>query len=51
MANWLSRSGSGFSFDDLLLRMHPAESRREEAGPGNAGDAVLFDLLDDGGRT
>jgi ATP-dependent DNA ligase len=41
-------SGSAFSFDDLLLRLHPAESRVRKLAALSPAIYIVFDLLVDG---
>jgi ATP-dependent DNA ligase len=40
-------AGGGFSFDDLLLRLHPAESRVRKLAEASPALYVVFDLLVD----
>ena len=40
-------SGTGFSFDDLLLRLHPAESRVRKLAASHPAIYIVFDLLVD----
>lgn len=45
-------AGNAFSFDDLLLRLHPAESRVRKLAAASPAIYVVFDLLvDDAGRS
>jgi len=45
-------AGGGFSFDDLLLRLHPAESRVRKLAAESPAVYVAFDLLvDDAGKS
>src|SRR5688500_8671960 len=37
-------SGTGFSFDDLLLRLHPAESRVRKLAASHPAIYIVFDL-------
>ena len=44
-------SGNGFSFDDLLMRIHPAASRIQKLSKESPATFIIFDLLvDDAGK-
>src|SRR6185295_6968273 len=41
--------GGGVSFDDLLMRIHPAASRIHRLSTETPGMLIVFDILVDGG--
>src|SRR6476469_5733735 len=41
----------GLSFDELLLRLHPAESRVRKLAAAHPALLIVFDLLADGGKS
>ena len=44
----LIRSGGAFSFSDLQMRLHPAESRVRKLSAQSPATYMLFDILEDG---